>query len=132
MRYSDTIKELFNTFPDIARRYKNRIAELYAEENPHVLYGSIFVDYIHSARNELGGSDHVKNKKILDQSFSYLEKLLSSSDFETRCLGETSVLEALLGEEDGLERYAAFMGPETKGIAREIARNWDLDISPLS
>ena len=132
MRYSDTIKELFNTFPDIVSRYKIRIAELYAEENPHVLYGSIFVDYIHSARGELEGLDHLENKKILDQSFSYLEKLLSSSDFQTRCLGETSVLEALLGDEGGLERYAVFMGPETKRIAREIARNWDLDVGPLS
>lgn len=119
-------------FPDIQLRYKQRIVDLYAQNNPHVLYGSIFVGYINDTWENSANMPSGKIKQVLKKCFLFLEGILSSADFETRCLGETSVLEALLGEEGGLERYAPFMGPETKVIAKDIACKWGLDIRLLS
>jgi hypothetical protein len=130
--YSSVIARLFEAIPDIREYYAQRSSELYAEGNPHVVYGSILVDYIDAASKRLEGLQHDASDQQLRQAFDLIEQLSVSSDFETRCLAETSVLEALLGEKDGIRRFAPYMGPETKALARGIAQSWGLNSEPLS
>ena len=132
VQYSHAIDRLLQVLPDIGPYYESRMSELYANGNPHVVYGSIFVEYINSTANDLGGQLHNMKDRMLKKCFRLIEELSSSSDYQTRCLVETSVIEALLGEKGGLERFAPYMGSETKVIAREVARGWDLDTGPIS
>ena len=130
--YSNVIARLLQVLPDIRGYYGHRSTELYAEGNPHVVYGSILVEYIESLMKALGRPDQATADRMLREAFNLIEELSSSSDFETRCLAETSVLEALLGERAGLERFAPYMGPETKNLARGIAQLWGLNVDLLS
>ena len=130
--YSNIINYLLQVLPDMRQYYEVRIEELCAAGNPHVVYGSIFVEYINSLASGIGGHSHNMKNRMLKECFRLIEELSSSSDFQTRCLVETSVIEALLGEKGGLERFAPYMGLKTKMIARDVARRWDLDVGLLT
>jgi hypothetical protein len=131
-QYSNVVTELLRALPDIRQHYEKMSAELYANGNPHVVYGSIFVEYINALVNKFMGSDHDIAYQRLRDAFCLIEELAASTDFETRCLVETSVLEALLGEKGGVGRFANYMGPETKRLARRVAQRWGLDSELLS
>ncbi len=132
VQYSNVIAHLLQVLPDIRQLYEKRSAELYADCNPHVVYGSILVEYIDSIANGLVGPNHALNDQRLKEAFQLIEELSASSDFESRCLAETSVLEALLGEKGGLERFAPYMRSETKKLARGVAQSWGLNAELLS
>jgi hypothetical protein len=124
IRYSEVVAHLLEALPEIRRYYEKRSVELYANGNAHVVYGSILVEYISALANDL--FDHDKSNEILIKAFDFIERLASSTDFEVQCLIETSVLEALLGEKGGLDRFAEYMGSETKRLAQGIALQWGL------
>ena len=131
VKYSNVTEYLFANLPSIRVYYEARSAELYAGNNPHVIFGSILVDYANEIYKNLVASIYIENDNLLKDIFSVLENLSASSDFETRCLMETTVLEGLLGEDGGLERFARYMGPETKKLARSLAEDWGLNTDIL-
>lgn len=132
IRYSNVITHLFLALPEILGYYDQRASALYADGNAHVTYGSILVEFINSLRNRLEGQDHIEVDRVLKRAFALIEELSSSDDFETRSLVETSVLEALLGEQGDLERFASYMGRQTKELAAAVAREWGLNTDLLS
>jgi hypothetical protein len=116
--YSSVISRLLETVPGIRGHYEKRLPELYAVDNPHVIYGSILPEYVDQllARREQGNGD-----TELRSAFALIEILASNGDFEARCLVETSVLEALLlDEQDRFPVIHPLMGPETKKLARLV------------
>jgi hypothetical protein len=127
LRYSNAIPYLLNALPGIRGYYDRRAPELYAHNNPHVSYGSIFVEYIQSLVQKLQTPHRDDAEHELKKAFDLIEQLSGSSDFELRCLAETSVLESLLGEPAGLARFVSYLGPDSKKLARKIAEKWDLD-----
>jgi len=132
IKYSQVNKYLLDVLPTIRQHFENAISALYAHDNPHVVYGSILVEYINSLANELGGPNHIVSDRVLRDCFRLIEELSASSDFETRCLVETSVVEGLFSEKDGLQRFAPYMGVETKKLARTVAESWGLNVEVLS
>jgi hypothetical protein len=132
LQYSDVIPRLLQALPDIRGYYEKRCPELYAENNPYVIYGFILVEYMNGLAAKLGGPRPDTSERMLRDAFGLIEELSASSDFQTRCLAETGVLEALLGEKGGLEQFAAYMGPETKKLARVVADAWSLNTQLLS
>jgi|SRR5208283_3779393 len=120
LAYADVIPYLLKVIPEIRQLYERRVKALYAENNPHVIYGSIFFEHIESLEKQLEGPNREAAESSLRKAFLLLEELSSSEDFQTRCLAETSVLESLLGEKGGHKRYERFMGSETRKLARDV------------
>jgi hypothetical protein len=114
---------MIEAIPNMRNYYDRRVKELYAENNPYVIYGSIFVEYILAQTPQLEAIDRSIAEENLTRAFALLEELSASDDFETRCLAETGTLESLIGESKGLGRFEAFMGPETVKLARAVAAN---------
>jgi hypothetical protein len=129
--YSEVIPYLLEALPSIRQHYERTAAGLYAENNPHVVFGSILVEYIQDLARARSGEHDENSEDELNMSFSLLENMASSSDPETIWLIETSVLEGLLGEKGGLESFAPYMGPATRELARKVAESWELDAKLL-
>ena len=132
LRYAEAIDYLLESLPQIQQYYSKRSAQLYADKNPHVVYGSILVEFLNEFAREVTGPTREIADSILKAAFRTIEALSASNDFELRYLVKTSVLEGLLGEKGGLESFAPFMHHETKKLARELAETWGLDTRILS
>lgn len=132
VRYSNVVADLFRVLPEIRMLYEKRSPEIYAEGNPHIVYGSIFVEFVEALVKDIGGPNHDCADQQIKRAFGLIEELSASSDSEARCLAETSVLEGLLGEKGGLKRFAPYMQAETRTLAREIANRWGLNTDVLS
>jgi hypothetical protein len=132
VKYSDAIAYLFSTFPELQSTFERRAKELYGEGLPDIVYGSVFVEYLNSLADELGGTTHAVSDESLRKGFRLIEELSDSTDFETVCLAEVSVIEGLLGDKGGLERFAPLMGPKTRQLARRVAEAFGLETDQLS
>lgn len=122
VKYSEAIDHLLRSSTEIRRFYDARAREFYAFDNPHVVYGSILVEYVNSLMGELDARSRGSLDGRLKNIFGLIEELALSPDFAVRCLIETGFLEGLLREEGDLDRFSPHMGPATKALAREVVR----------
>jgi hypothetical protein len=127
--YDQVINHLFEKIPEFLPKYEKEATKLYASGCPYIIYGTILTDYLLELSNALSGPNSTKAQHILEKAFTLLEELASSDDFQTRCLVETGLLEALLDEEGRLKQFAPMMGPNTKELARSVA---DRSVLPQS
>jgi len=129
--HADPIEFLLERLPAIRDVYSLRAPMLYAHGNPHVVYGSILVDFLHSLAAARSEANRAETDSILFRAFNLIDYLSSSEQIEFQNLAETSVLEGLLGERGGMEQFAPYMGSATKRLAKRIADRWALDFSIL-
>jgi len=132
VQFENVITYLYEAFPDVRPHFEQKSKELYGEGLPHVVYGSVLVEYLNSLADQIGGENHAISDKRLKEVFGLIEELSESKDFETVCLVKTSVIEGVLGEKNGLKRFAAYMGPITRKLAHDLAQSWDLNTELLS
>ena len=117
------IRECYrSSLPDVQPHFEQRLKELYGVGLPHVLYGSVLVEYLNSLADEIGQQNDAISEKRLKDVFGQIEELSGSDDFETVCLVKTSVMEGLLKGKSGLRRFTGYMGPITKKLLPEAER----------
>ena len=122
VKYENVIAHLYEAFPDVQPHFEQRLKELYGVGLPHVLYGSVLVEYLNSLADEIGQQNDAISEKRLKDVFGQIEELSGSDDFETVCLVKTSVMEGLLKGKSGLRRFTGYMGPITKKLLPEAER----------
>lgn len=115
--YENVIAYLFDALPDVQPQFIQRSRELYGQGLPHIVYGSVLVEYVYALVDKVERQDdHIANKR-LNEVFKIIEELSESDDFETICLVKASFLEGLSSGKKGLKPFAAYMGPETTKLA---------------
>lgn len=122
LTYSNAVDYLLQSLPEFRPYYDDRARELYAFDNPHVVYGSILVEYIESIARGLAEQFNKPNDQLIRSTFAIIENLSSSHDFEVRCLIETGFLEALLKGKGDLKRFSPYMGLATRELARQVTQ----------
>ena len=65
-----------------------------------------------------------ESEMLLKRCFVHVEKLAESSDFETRCVIEASLMETLIGENGGWSRYKRFLGAATRRMAEDVKQRF--------
>src|SRR5262245_21726248 len=132
VEYANVITHLYETLPYVRLHFEERSKELYGDNLPHVVYGSVLVEYLNSLAEGIGGQNHAICDGRLKEAFGLIEELSGSEDFETVCLVKTGVIEGVLGQKKGLERFAAYLGPITRKLAHSVAQSWGLNTEQLS
>jgi hypothetical protein len=129
--YSAVISRLLESLPEIQPYYDGRVKEaFYAEGIPDVIYGSILVEYLNQLAEALEMSQDSSSRaaeQSLKRAFDLLEELAASSDFETRCIVEVSVMEGLLPSRSDFRRFRPYMGPKTLEMALADLANLGID-----
>jgi hypothetical protein len=132
LRYSEVVERLLQVFPQMREPYAAEARRWQPDRPPpHIVYVDLFGPYLRRLVENMSDKDGDEHRSLLHIAFSLIEELSASTDFETRALAETGVLEDLLGEAGGVQRFALFMGPQTKKLARKVADRWRLDSSCL-
>ena len=125
--FENAISYLLQQIPEIRDFYERRCVELYAQGLADVVFGSILVEYLTITADEGADSEADSAANTITRIFEMIEDLATSSDFNTRCLVEVSVLESILGEEGGLKRFGSYMGRQTRAMASALAKRWELN-----
>ncbi|MCA9040062.1 MAG: hypothetical protein KDA65_06945 [Planctomycetaceae bacterium] len=124
--YADLTSLLLQRLPELREEYLlERESWKPDDVPPHLMCGSVLprlLDRLEAAcRRSVGNED----EKILNRAFILVEEMATSRDFETRCTIEASLLETLLGESDGWQRFSRFFHPETMRMAERVNRRFE-------
>jgi hypothetical protein len=123
--YDTTVDLLLTDIPEIRPAYEVEHAKWRdSRPPPHVVYGSVFVTFLRSIINRLDQSGAETDEEIVSRSFRLIEKLASSSDFETRCIVQASILESLLESENTYRSIAHRFGKCSKQMALRLLADW--------
>ncbi len=121
VQYSQAVDLLFETLTEMRENFQRRSKELYGENLPQVIYGSVLPEHVELLSTQLSSSNKKNVENILNKIFDLLEIMCLDGDFETRSLVETGFLESLLlGNKDQFEDFRRYMGPETTKIAIKV------------
>lgn len=132
VKYKDIVKRLLDVIPELSGKYNKEVTWWAPEEPPpDVVYGDMFSDYVSDLERRCTRECSASDQEQLRRAFDLIEELASSSDIETRCIIEVSVLESLLGDKGGVKRFARFMKARTKNMAANLADRWELETEEL-
>ena len=115
--YENAIAYLYDRLPDLQSHFKQRSKELYGEGLPHVVYGSVLVEYLESLADKIERQNDLFSDERLKDVFKHIEELSKSDDVKTIYLVKTGFMEGLSSGKKGLNPFAAYMGPETMKLA---------------
>lgn len=128
--YDETVDYLFRILPEISNFYEGEKLRLKWNSNaksPHLVFGSIFSDFLRQILLENMSEKSHSRSDIIRRSFLLIEDFVQSADFETRCIVETSILESLLGQEkDDWSRFSPYFGKQTFEMTSNLAEKWSL------
>jgi hypothetical protein len=123
--YRNVTTTLLSDIPEIRRDYdleqKNWAPD---DVHVHVVYGTVLPRFIERVEKSWATTSDDEYESILKRCFSHVEKLAASSDFETRCVVEASLLETLIGANGDWSRYSRFFGSNTRRMAEEVKRRF--------
>jgi hypothetical protein len=134
VEYENVITSLYEALPDLQGPFEKRSKELYGHGLPHIVYGSVLVEYVESLADNVELPDDEVSDKRLKRVFGFIEELSGSDDSETIYLVQTGFLEGLAGLSSGLQRFATYMetaeivryraveSPDSRGFLRGLAR----------
>ena len=127
--YTESVAELRRTVPELEQDYQQQVREWASDEpHAHVVFGSTFSAFIRRIQATVNNDRDSKKDDLLARCFQFIEELASSSDFESRCLIEASVLESLLGNErEDWQRFSPYFGQQTKLMAVRLMKQWGKD-----
>jgi hypothetical protein len=119
--YKKVVDRLLSVVPEIQSDYECE-AEFWSPQAvpAHIVYGSVFVRFITRLVAESSSNDDPERDELLSRCFELIEELSVSSDFETRCVIEASVLEALLREPGDWKRFHELFRPNTMKLAQKL------------
>jgi hypothetical protein len=119
--YVNVVDRLLEVLPEIRCDYEVEAATWGAEgPHAHVVFGSVFAKFVDQLVTTLSERDDEELVKVLDRAFDLIEELTLSSDFETRCVVEASVLESFLGDADGWRRFSKHFRRNTMQMGRKV------------
>jgi len=126
IKYSEAVEVLLSDLPEISDAYKQEQSKWSSESiPPHVVYGSIFSDFLRRVVVEDTRDSGHSRSDIIRRSFQLIEELVESDDFETRCIVYASILESLLGQDkEDWRRFAPYFGKQTLEMALKLAERW--------
>jgi len=126
--YTNVVARLLEVLPEIRSDYELEAAN-WGSEGPHahVVFGSVFSRFVDQLITTVSDSDDEELRRTLDRAFDLVEELTLSSDFETRCVVEASVLESLLGEVDGWKRFSGHFRRNTMQMGRKVMERFSGD-----
>jgi len=123
--YQNVTTTLLDDIPEMRSDYEVEQRSWEPDEvHAHVVYGTVLPKFISENQARWAETNDEKYDSLLRRCFGHVEKLASSSDFETRCVIEASLLETLIGEDGGWSLYNRFFGKETKKMAEEVKRRF--------
>jgi len=123
--YQNVITTLLSDIPEVNGDYElERKSWAPDDVHAHVVYGTVFAEFIRRTEESWRSTTDDDYELILKRCFAHVEKLVGSSDFETRCVVEASLLEALIGESGDWSRYSRFFGAKTRRMAEEVKRRF--------
>ncbi len=123
--YQDVTTTLLSDIPEVSSDYEQE-QKIWApdEVHAHVVYGTVLPRFIERVGNLWASTTDDDYESLLKRCFAHVEKLAASSDFETRCVVEASLLETLIGEDGDWSRYSRFFGSNTRRMAEEVKRRF--------
>lgn len=127
VQYGNSVNALLLAIPELTAEYEVE-AMKWAPSSPHahVVYGSMFCNFIRKTYAAYSDTRDERLKAIIERCFEHVEALALSSDFETRCLVEASVLESLLGESSNdYSRLSPYFGVRTHEMAKRLLQRWN-------
>ena len=123
--YQDVTTTLLEEIPELAADHEKELKFWKPDEvPPHVVYGTVFANFIDRTEQEWRATSEDQYEQLLKRCFAYVERVASSSDFESRCVVEASLLESLIGQKGDWSRYIQFFGPNTKRMAMEVKKRF--------
>jgi hypothetical protein len=120
MRYETLVKELVNSFPELDESVKKELEDpvYHNEILPHILFGHVFRHFIVKELSSM------KDKKLLERIFKFLETMAISEDKEVKGVLTASILEYLGDDKNILDRARLLMGNETIRLSHEVEKSW--------
>jgi hypothetical protein len=125
MTYEEVVTALLEQIPELQEDYDAECANWVPDKpHPHVVYGSVLPTLIYRIETAWRATRLPEDEELLHRIFSHVENLAASSDFETRCVIEASLLETLLGKVGGYDRFLRFFRPNTAIMAQSVAERF--------
>ena len=109
---------LFSEDGEIFEQLEKEAKVIKGEDSIYVMYDMVVVPYIRRILEE----DPEKIKK----AFRFFERMEQDVDPEVGNVVEVSVLESLMSDDQGLEKYLPFIGEKTLKAAKRIAQCFDV------
>ena len=121
--YRDVTRTLVSDIPEVRSDYEREHTNWAPDDvHAHVVYGTVFAKFIQRIEERWASTADDECELLLHRCFAHVEKLANSSDFETRCVIEASLMETLIGENGDWSHYNRFFGSVTRRIAAEVKR----------
>ena len=123
--YQNVTTTLLNDIPEVRSEYELEQKNWTPDEvHAHVVYGTVLAKFIQRIEKSWTNTSDDEYESLLKRCFAHVEKLAGSSDFETRCVIEASLMETLIGENGDWSRYSRFFGSNTMRMAEEVKRRF--------
>lgn len=123
--YQDVTTTLLSDVPEVSDDYECEQKSWAPDDvHAHVVYGTVFAKFIQRIHERWVNTSDDAYESLLQRCFVHVEKLAASSDFETRCVIEASLMETLIGENGDWSRYSRFFGSETRRMAEVVRRRF--------
>ncbi|MDA0810456.1 MAG: hypothetical protein O3B68_20885 [Planctomycetota bacterium] len=123
--YQNVTTVLLSDIPEVSGEYEREQKSWAPDDvHAHVVYGTIFAEFLRRTEEKWRNTANDDCERVLKRCFAHIEKLAASSDFETRCVVEASLLETLIGENGDWSRYSPFFGPKTSRMAEDVKRRF--------
>jgi len=123
--YQDVTTTTLEEIPELAADYEKELQSWKPDEvPPHIVYGTLFANFIERTEQAWQATNEDDFEHLLKRCFAFVERVASSSDFQSRCVVEASLLESLIGENGDWSRYIRFLGPNTKRMAGEVKKRF--------
>ena len=125
LSYRDVTRTLVSDIPEVRSDYEREHINWAPDDvHAHVVYGTVFAKFIQRIEERWASTADDECELLLHRGFAHVEKLANSSDFETRCVIEASLMETLIGENGDWSHYNRFFGSVTRRIAAEVKRRF--------
>ena len=118
-RYADVGRCLVDAFPELQASYAARLKEaedLGGELGQYEIFWYIVKPLFYKLL------DSEQGDSTLRRLFGFFEDMARSPDIEVGNLLEIEIFESLVGQPERLRKAWSYMGPETKALARDMAR----------
>lgn len=122
MKYDELYNAFVNLFPEDKEVFDQLKEDADVDEHEdgmHIMFGMVVVPYIRKIVSE----NPAKAKK----AFDFLEEMELDDNPDIGNVAEVSVLEALMNDEGGMNKYMTYIGPESLKAARYMAQFYNVE-----
>ena len=115
MKYDELYDNFIDMFPEDAEFFAEKEEETnVGRDTMNLMFGLIITPFIKA----IADKDPIKTKK----AFEYVEKMENDDNPEIGNIAEVNILEDLISDAEGIDKYLEYMGDETKKAVRHISQ----------